>query len=322
MRFLVVVAAAVLFLSGMGGNVRGAELPKVVATVNGFNLTEADLAEEIKKILPTESSFHGGVAPDRMKIIRSKAMAALVEIELQYQDALAKGQKLRDDDLDTEIDKLKDKFRSKGDFKKLIAAAGFTESSFRRFVERNILAPKMKLQMVDQKVVMTEPMLKEYYETNKARYFKPAEFRVSQILLKVDPSMTDEQKGKIREKADTILKQLKEGADFAELAEKESNDLSSIKGGDIGSFHVGEAVPEFEEAAKSLKVGEISGVFETIYGFHIIKLTDRKDPRQLTYEEIKEKLKVQLTEKEKDRLFKQWMEELKAKAKISYTEEG
>ena len=128
MRFLSVVAA-VVFLTGMVGNVRGADLPKIVATVNGVDLTEADLAEEIKNILPTESSFHGGVAPDKMKTIRAKAMAALLEIELQYQDALAKGQKLSDDDLDAEIGKLREKFRSKGDFTKLIAAAGFTIAS-------------------------------------------------------------------------------------------------------------------------------------------------------------------------------------------------
>jgi parvulin-like peptidyl-prolyl isomerase len=322
MRSWVLVVVAFVFFLGKGADVRGAEVVKVVATVNAVGLTEADLAEEIKKILPTESSFHGGVDQNRMKTIRSKALGVLVEKELQYQDALAKGMKLSDAELNAEIGKIRDKFKTKGDFVRLIEAAGFTEDSFKRFVERKILADRIKAQMVDQQVQLTEAQLKEYYETNKARYFKPAEFRVSHILLKVDPASTSEQRAQIREKAEAVLKQLKKGADFAELAQKESNDISSIKGGDIGSFHTGETVPEFEEAVKNLKVGEMSGVVETMYGFHIIKLTDKKEPRQLQYEEMKEKIKAQLTEKEKDRLFNQWMETLRAKAKISYQLEG
>jgi parvulin-like peptidyl-prolyl isomerase len=322
MRLAGLIAIAVVVLATNVGKVNGGEAPKAVATVNGVALTEADLAEEVNKILPTESSFHSGVTPERMKAIRAKARVALVEMELQYQDALTKGQKLGDAELDAEIDKIKERFKAKGSFDKLIASAGFTESSFRRFVERRILSERFKVRMVDEKAQVAEAQVKEFYETNKARYFKPVEFRASHILLKVDPASTEEQKAKIREKADTILKQLRGGAVFAEIAEKESNDRSSINGGDIGSFHGGETVPEFEKALEALKVGEMSDVVETLYGFHIIKLTDRKEPRQLSYEEMKEKIRAQLTDTEKDRLFKKWMDELRAKAKISYPEEG
>ena len=321
MRLVGLIAITVVVLAGTG-KVRCAELPNTVATVNGVVLTEADLAEEIKKILPTETSFHSGVNPERMKTIRAKARSALIDMELQYQDALAKGQKLSDAELDAEIDKLKERFRAKGSFEKLIASAGFTEASFRRFVERKILADRFKTQVVDQKAQVTDAQVKEFYETNKARYFKPAEFRASQILLKVDPASTEEEKAKVREKAEVILKKLRAGADFAEMAEKESNDRSSLNGGDIGSFHAGETVAEFEAALKTLKVGELSELVETLYGYHIIKLTDRREPRQLTYEEMREKIKAQLTNQEKDRLFKQWMDELRTKAKISYPEEG
>lgn len=318
-RTVFVVAALAL---GVCGTALGVEVGKPVAVVNGVELTEADLSEEISRILPLETSFHSGVSPEKMKTIRSKAITALVEKELQYQDALAKGLKLTDEELDKEIGKIKERFKAKGDFNKLVAQSGFTEASFRRFVERKILADKVTAQTVDQMVRVTDEMVRAYYETNKSRYFKPAEFRASHILIKVDPSSSQAEKDKRKEVAETVLKKLREGADFAEVASKESEDLSSIKGGDLGTFHSGETLPEFEEAVKTLKQGDISGIVETIYGFHIIKLVDRKEPRQLQFDEVKEKIKLLLADKERERLFSLWMERLKANAKILRSEEG
>ena len=307
---------------GAYGAAHSADVVKPVAVVNGVELSEADLSEEISRILPLETNFHGGVSAEKIKSIRSKAVAALVEKELQYQDALAKGLKLPDAELDKEIGKLREKFKARGDFNKLIEQSGFTEASFRRFVERKILADKIKVRTVDQMIRVTDEMAKEFYEANKAKYFKPEEFRASQILIKVDPSANLEEKAKRKEFAETVLKKLREGADFAQMAAKESEDLSSIKGGDLGSFHAGETLPEFEEAVKVLKMGGISGLVETIYGFHIIKLVDRKEPRQLQFADVKEKIKAQLEEKERERLYNQWMERLKANAKILRPEEG
>jgi len=293
---------------------------RVVAIVNGVELSVADLNQEVQKILPSETTFHSGVSAEKMKVVEAKALAALVDKELQYQDGLAKGLKLSKQELAEELDKLAKNFSSKAEFTKAQQGAGFTEKTMASFVERNIVAEKISLREVDEKIRITDEILKAYYEKNRARFFKPEEFRASQIMVKVDPAATAEEKGKLKERAAQILKKLKAGADFATLAAAESDDASRIKGGDLGYFHVGRTIPEFEATVKTLKVGEVSGVVETIYGFHIIKLTEKKEPRQLSFEEMKDKLKGQLSAEERSRLSGEWMAGLKAKAKIVYPE--
>ncbi len=292
----------------------------VVVTVNGVDLSAADLNQELQRILPTETSFHSGVSAEKKKDLEAKALAVLVDKELQYQDGLAKGLKLSKQELAEELDKLARNFSSKAEFAKALQGAGFTEKTIASFVERNIVAEKITHREVDEKIMITDEIIKAYYEKNRARFFKPEEFRASQIMVKVDPAATAEEKGKLKERAEQILKKLKEGADFAALAAAESDDASRIKGGDLGYFHLGRTIPEFEATVKTLKVGEVSGVVDTIYGFHIIKLTEKKEPRQLSFEEMKDKLKGQLSAEERSRLHGEWMAGLKAKAKIVYPE--
>jgi parvulin-like peptidyl-prolyl isomerase len=177
----------------------------------------------------------------------------------------------------------------------------------------------MRKREVDDKVVVTDEAVRQHYTENKTKFLKPAEYRASQIMIKVDPSSNKEEKTALREKAEKILKKVQNGADFAQLAEQESDDMSRIKGGDLGFFHAGVTEAEFDEAIKQMKVGEIRGLVETIYGFHIIKLTDKKEPHQLEFDEIKAKIKNQLVDAEKKRLSTQWMDQLKGKATIVYS---
>jgi parvulin-like peptidyl-prolyl isomerase len=323
MRLLNMSLMVVLLTFGSYVIVYGGQNTKPsVVTVKGAVLTEAELGEEIQKIMPLEAGFHTTVSDKKMKEIRSRALDALVEKELQYQDALAKGMRLGDKELEAEIDKYRERFKEKGNFTALVANAGFSEDSFKKFVERKILSEKISRQMIDEKIKITDGMIKTYYDQNSSSYFKPEEFKASHILIRVDPSLPLEAKSELGEKAVTILKKLKAGADFAETAEKESDDMSRIKGGDLGTFHLGQTIPEFEDAVVRLKPGEISGVVETLYGFHIIKLIEKKEPHQLPFDEVSDKIRTMMIDKERTRLRQQWMDELKAKAKIIRGQEG
>jgi peptidyl-prolyl cis-trans isomerase C len=112
---------------------------------------------------------------------------------------------------------------------------------------------------------------------------------------------------------------LNNGADFTDFAAKFSNDDTRIKGGDLGYFHAGQSDdPDFDTVIQKLKVGEISPVIKSLKGFYMVKLIDKKPPRQLPFEELKDKLRQMLLTSEKDRLFSSWMDGLKKNAKIVY----
>ena len=291
---------------------------RVVAVVNGSPLTAADLNQEILKILPENKTFHGNLSDEKIARIRAEAMQKLLESELQSQDAIARGMKLGAAELNAEIDKLSAPFKTKKEFLAAIAGSGFSEKEFSRFVERNVLSQRISAAEVDDRAKVTDVAVKEYYDTNRASYKKPQEYRASQILIKVDPAASPEERATARARADGILKRVRQGGDFADIAAAESNDMSRIKGGDLGYFHAGQTVPEFDDALAKMKVGETSGIVESMYGFHIIRLTEKKEPRQIPFEEVRSKISAELIEREKKRLTDLWMSGLKTKAVITY----
>ncbi|MEI6212849.1 MAG: peptidylprolyl isomerase [Desulfuromonadales bacterium] len=293
----------------------------VVATVNGYKLIATELDQEIQKIMPMNRSFHGAMSKEKNDKIRSEAMEKLIDLELKFQDARAKGMKLSEAEISAVVDAYSKRNTSGKNFSAVLAESGFNDTSFARFIERNVLSDRIRIREVDDKVSITDKDVEEYYKKNSGRYSKPEEMRASHILVKVEPSAAVEERALRKQKADEILKKIKAGGDFSELAYAESDDLTRIKGGDIGFFHSGQALPEFESVLAAMKVGGTSDVIETIYGYHIIRLTEKRPARQLPFAEVREKIKKELTDAEKSRLQETWMSGLKKKAVISYPSE-
>ena len=158
----------------------------------------------------------------------------------------------------------------------------------------NFLANQYLQKVVIDKVTISDAKARSYYKEHPESFKTPEMIRVRHILIKTDPSATDEEKKKIKAKAEEILEKLKKGEDFAKLASEVSEDPGTkSKGGDLDFFPKGTMIPAFEEAAFSLKPGEMSGLVETEYGYHIIKLEEKKDAVLEPYEKIKEKVKDQ-----------------------------
>src|SRR4029450_2821785 len=114
-----------------------------------------------------------------------------------------------------------------------------------------------------------------------------------------------------------ILARARAREDFATLAKESSEDPGSApKGGELGVFGRGQMVPPFEQAAFALKPGEVSGVGETPFGFHVIKVTDRAPARKLAFDEVKERLKQEMVQQKRQQAQQSFLNSLRAKAKI------
>ena len=158
----------------------------------------------------------------------------------------------------------------------------------------NFLASQYLQKVIIDKVTISDAKARSYYKEHPESFKTPEMIRARHILIKTDPSATDEDKKKIKAKAEEVLEKLKKGEDFAKLASEVSEDPGTkSKGGDLDFFPKGTMIPAFEEAAFSLKPGEMSGLVETEYGYHIIKLEEKKDAVLEPYEKIKEKVKDQ-----------------------------
>ena len=136
-------------------------------------------------------------------------------------------------------------------------------------------------------------------------------------MIGLPQNHTAEQKTQAKTKAQAVLKQVRDGADFAALARAESQDTGSAQnGGDLGFFPKGQMTPAFEEAAFKLKAGGMSPIVETPFGFHIIKVLERRGPRTTPLAEVGGQIKDFLEQGQRESKLEQFVAQMKAKSKV------
>ena len=174
---------------------------------------------------------------------------------------------------------------------------------------KKILVSSLIKSRVDNKAFLSEDDLREYYDQHSEEFMLPERWRASHIVVD-----TPEEAREIREK-------LNEGVSFEELAENRSKDATAKEGGDIGYFSKGQLIPEFQNACFELKIGQISDVVETPFGYHVIKLTDKKNPEVQEFSSVKELIRKELERTQKRELLDELITDLRNDAKITINEE-
>lgn len=282
-----------------------------VAKVGSVTITKYELQREQQRMYPTQVSYHGGISPEKLAQIREEAYNKLVERAYKVQYALNEEIAVDNATVDGQIEAIRAKFKSKSEFKKAFGDEGL--AAYRASVYRELLAKKAEAMAVDSKVTVTDAQVREFFDKNKANYKRPRQFKASHIMVKVDPSSNAAELKELQKKADDLFARAKAGEDFYNLAYYNSDDRSKFVGGDLGTFHEGQTVKEFEDALRKMKPGEISEPIKTMYGYHIIKLVEVNEPRQLNFDEVKDKIRETLEKQQREAAYEKWMAELKAK---------
>lgn len=175
--------------------------------------------------------------------------------------------------------------------------------------KKKILIARLLKDEVDDKIDITEEDILVYYNENKSEYMTPEIMRVSHILVQSP------------EAAEEILKGLKSGGKFEDLARAKSVDPTAQRGGDIGYFPKGQLMPEFEAACETLEVDQTSGIVKTKLGYHIIKLTDRRPPQLKPIENVQENIRSRLRTIERQKMFNDLLSKLRDETDIKINEE-
>ncbi len=164
---------------------------------------------------------------------------------------------------------------------------------------------------VEEQANLTDADLQKFYDQNKDKFTTGEQVRASHILVKTEPE------------AKEILQKLKGGANFEELARKNSIDAAAgAKGGDLGWFAKGTMIPEFEKVAFGLKEGELSGVVKTQFGYHIIKATGKRPAGVRSFAEVKDQIREQLLPQKQQDVLKKITEDTKKTVKYTINEEA
>lgn len=177
---------------------------------------------------------------------------------------------------------------------------------------------KRKFSAVDK---VTDKDIESYYNGHRSEFINPAAVNAQHILIKVDAKATPEVIAAAQAKAASVRKELDGGADFAKLAEKYSDDPGSKnRGGDLGFFTRERMVPEFSKVAFGLKKGEISQPVKSSFGFHIIKVNDIREEKQMDINESTPRIRSLLENQRRKEVMEKDLERLKKKYKVSITE--
>jgi len=287
----------------------------VLAKVNGVAITQGERDQTAQEML-SRGRMSQQSSPDMIPKIEAAALQQLINVELLYQ----KGQKLKIKDLDKKVDdklaQMRAQFPSPADFEKALSSANLTEKQFKAFTRKNIVIDNLLQKEVLGKISVSEADAKKFYDENQDKFKAPEQTKASHVLITVDQKATPEEKKKAKEKADAIRKRVAAGEDFAAVAKAESKCPSAAKGGDLGFFGKGQMVPAFEAAASSLKPGQISDVVETQFGYHIIKVTDRKQAETVKFNDVKEKIEDYLKNQQAQKPMAEYVENLRKQAKI------
>jgi len=336
-RFACILVAALPLFVSCGGNEKGDERssPKgeaglaangadstVVITVNGNPITRADVEVEVSRLF---RQFGGKASPaqaEQMKpMLHENAKDNLVKKALLLEEASRREIEIPSGNLDERIADYKSNFPDEETFRKNLAGFCLTEEGFRKEMRDECVIGELVSQVVTDLAGVTEDMVTDRYRQNPAKYQKPEEVRASHILLTVKPDESPEARDEKRAKIADLRQQVLDGADFAEVAREHSDCKSSVMGGDLGWFGRNRMVKPFEEAAFALGVGEVSEVVETQFGYHVIKVTDRHESRNLAFDEAKgmvrqELIDLKLTREGKKKAIDDFLLGLREGAKI------
>jgi peptidyl-prolyl cis-trans isomerase C len=313
-RLLIVLTMITLASPAYVGESQSAE--QKVAVVNGTVINQAEFDSEMNRVL--ERLQRTGRFPNDIERsqIKNQVLENLIARELLYQESQKKGIKVDQKEIEAQLTALKGRFPSEAEFKNALSTMNLTEAGLRFQFERDLAIRKLLDDQIGGKSTVSEKESRAYYDGNLESFKKPEQVRASHILIKVDPGADEAKKAEARTKIESLQAKLKNGEDFGALAKEYSEGPSGPKGGDLGFFGRGQMVKPFEETAFSMKPGQVSGMVETRFGYHLIMVTERTPESTLSYEEVKDRLEQYLKQQKVQEEIAAYVETLKGKAKI------
>lgn len=316
------IAALMLTACGTGGQnsyvakVNGKEI-SYETYQNNYMIFKKQIESNVGADIWNQDSGEGKTYGE---VFKEQILEKLIEDELVAQAAEKEGIKIDEAEVDKQMEEFKKQIETNQEYKEYLKQNNIGDDFIRYQMSADNLLRDFKADY-EKKYPVSEEDMKKYYEENQ-EMFRNNEVRASHILVstideKTRLPLSEEEKAKAKAKAEDLLKRVKAGEDFAELAKQHSQDPASGQvGGDLGFFPKGQMVKPFEDAAFSMNKGQVSDLVESNFGYHIIKVTDKKDEMS-TFDEVKDRIRENLA----GEFYQSHINELKNQAKIEKNEE-
>lgn len=274
------LVAMVLILSVFAGACAKAEDDVVVAEVNDLKITKGEFYDYL-------------VEQNGQEVLEALILEKMLELEIK-----ANNVEISDEEIDEEYAKMAEAYGGIEGLKSTLEMYGYTEDSIRKNLKLNLSIEKL----MEPMITITDEEVAEYFAENKDDFDVSEQVKASHILVAT------------KEEADEVLGKLNSGESFEDLAKEYSMDTSNASnGGDLGFFGKGAMVKAFEDVAFRLGENEVSEPVETNFGFHIIKVFEKKAAQEATLEDSKEAITEVLKETKMTAAYQTWYTEVQGK---------
>ena len=298
------------------------DMDAVIARVEGTEITQQELLDEMSMLM---GQMQGQIPPDQMEQVQGQlaqgALENLITKQLVANEVEREGIVVDDTEVEGTIAMIRQQIPEGASLDQQLAQMGMTETELRENIRHDMAMNKLLEERVGEGQPPTPEEVDAFYEEHKEEYFAmPESVEARHILVQVDAEADEEERAAARAKADEIHQQLAEGADFAAVAEMESDCPSGQQGGHLGSFGRGQMVPAFEEAAFAQEIDEIGDVVESDFGYHVILVDSRTEGRTQPLEEVSEQIAEFLGSQDREGKMHEYVEGLREEADIEFVE--
>ena len=284
-----------------------------VAVVNGVSISRVDYDRAVG--YAKQQALRTGKALDDAQIGEG-VLNQLIGSELLYQESKKEGIKIDQKTVDERLEQWKKRFPNDEEYKKALSQSNLSMPQMKADIRRGMTIEKFIVGKFVDKTTVPDKEIKAYYDSHTDLFKQPEQVRASHILIKVEPKDTESKKSEALKKIKEVQEKQKKGEDFAELAKKYSQGPSNTKGGDLGYFRRGQMVPPFEAVAFKLNPGEVSDIVNTRFGYHLIKVVDKKPESTVPYDAIKARIGQYLKQEKVQKEVRQFVDKLRKEAKV------
>lgn len=319
----IILGTALLVLGSWGGAMAAeektqqqADVPKVVAKVNGKPITGEQYQRLLKQMEATKSQENSGQIPSDPKVLKDRVLERLITVEVLAQKADQLKIQVPNEEFEEKMREIQESLGGEESMKEALEVHGISMEELRADVKRSLNIQRLLEKEVFEKVTVSQEEVKQFYESNPQVFKVPEQIRARHIIVRVKEGATDSEKRQAREAIEKAEKRIKKGEPFEEVAKEVSQDATAQRGGDLGYFGRGQMVPEFENVAFSLEKGKVSPIVETKFGYHLIKIEDKREPRTVELQEVEGRIAEFLKQRRGEEQLRTYVEGLKAQAKI------
>ena len=291
----VLIAIAVIFAVYTAFNVVNSQSDPIVAKANGESIYLSDINIQWNQLPPEYKEGR-----QKEEIVESAITQTLVLLEAKKLDITA-----TETEVETFVQEILTQTQTpEEDFYARAEELGISKEKIKKLFKDRIISNKLFQKVLAEDLAISSADAQEYYVANKDTFESPASVRASHILLATE------------EDAQKVLTLLREGGDFAERAKEHSTGPPGPNGGDLGFFTRGKMVKPFEDAAFALTKGEVSSAVQAQFGFHIIKVTDKKPAGVTSFEDALPAITELLGREKAQTAVNDYVESLKENAQI------